>query len=416
MSGPKSKQLRYLQEAVRLNRARYEGLREVHRAPLRKRKLLRSLLRGGVRELNGGKTLYVGQMSPSCRLCLRGKSTSFKLTVQCNRGCFYCPNLKGDKNTPRPENFIAYQAPSLKEVIRSVEDARSRGCSITGGEPFLEFPRTLVYIRALRRRFGPRFRIHLYTNGLLATDRRLRRLKRAGLDEIRFDLAAIGYKTAPVYRALKYFEHVGVEIPAVPGDEEKVKKIMLELDAAGVRYLNLNELYFIRANVSRLKEHGFSAVCEGRRPVHDGFEGRMYPVKESEPAAARLLAFAAKNLRRLSVHYCTCAAKRNNHDQQLKRLARTCRKSHERIDPTGLLEKLVVRTDDPRRTERELLAAGFPRKRIHYSRSKKRLEASVDCAKRLSSRGYLYALVKVLPADAFADVSEHPLESGAGRL
>src|SRR6185312_14905303 len=128
------------------------------------------------------------------------------------RDCFFCFNQKPRKDELVVHGVAVREPAQAAELIRRL-DLRSVG--ISGGEPLLFPERVLAVIAALRALPVPP-RIDLYTNGDLASSALLRRLRSAGLDGIRFDLAARGYDAAPVARALQHFDEVAVEIPAIP--------------------------------------------------------------------------------------------------------------------------------------------------------------------------------------------------------
>ncbi|MDD5628114.1 MAG: radical SAM protein [Elusimicrobia bacterium] len=250
-------------------------------------------------DLPSVRPLRTGQPSPGCRNCLRGSSVSLRLTTRCTRDCFFCFNPE-----PRRDGLSLDAMPvrGLSEAIRRMRLCGLRGAGLSGGDPLLVLERTLRAIRRLRRAFGPRFYLHLYTNGDLATEPALRRLRQAGLNGLRFNLAAGGYRLAAVRRALALFQDVSVEIPVIPGDLRRLKALILELDRAGVPNLILHELCYAGVNRPRFAARGLKAKpCPA--PVYISAK----PVAGSEAAARELLRYAAARARRLSVLYCSWA-------------------------------------------------------------------------------------------------------------
>lgn len=114
--------------------------------------------------------------------------------------------------------------------------------SISGGEPFLTFERSLAYIKAVRERMGEGIHIWLYTNGTRATRNKLRQLAAAGLNEIRFDIGAINY-------TLKKPAMAQGIIPAVPEEIERLKKLLVPMTAAGISHLDLHQLRLTPHNI-----------------------------------------------------------------------------------------------------------------------------------------------------------------------
>ncbi|MCX5795428.1 MAG: radical SAM protein [Elusimicrobia bacterium] len=242
-------------------------------------------------------TLYTGRPSPGCRNCLRGSSVSLRMTTRCTRECFFCFNPE-----PRRDGMSLDALPvrGISEAIRRIRLCGLRGAGISGGDPLLVLELTLRAIRRLRRAFGPGFYLHLYTNGDLATERTLRRLREAGLNGLRFNLEASGYRLDPVRRALELFSDVSVEIPVIPGRLRRLKALVLELDRAGVPNLILHELCYAGVNRARFSARGLRAKpCPA--PVYISAK----PVAGSEAAALELLRYAAARAKRLSVLLCS---------------------------------------------------------------------------------------------------------------
>ena len=86
---------------------------------------------------------------------------------------------------------------------------------------------TLAYLSAVRKRCGDDVHLWLYTNGTLLTTDLCSRLRDAGLNEIRFDLGAVRYNLKKLRLAVGCIPTVTVEIPAVPEDEELLKRKMV---------------------------------------------------------------------------------------------------------------------------------------------------------------------------------------------
>jgi len=130
------------------------------------------------------------------------------------------------------------------------------GASVSGGEPLLTFDRTLRFIRAARLLCGDDIHLWMYTNGILVDEEKLAALKEAGLNEIRFDIGAVGYAVEKPALAARHIGRVTVEIPAVPGEEERLTALIRALAAAGVRHLNLHQLRMTPYSAERFIERG----------------------------------------------------------------------------------------------------------------------------------------------------------------
>jgi uncharacterized protein len=167
------------------------------------------------------------------------------------------------------------------------------GASVSGGEPFLDFEKSLSYVRALRHTCGPDLHIWLYTNGILATTDKLRLLADAGLDEIRFDIGATAYDLKFASLAAGIVPTVTVEIPAVPEERNPSAALLPDLSAAGVSHLNLHQLRLTPHNARHLLERDYTYI-----------HGPKVTVLESELCALELVAHGASALP-LAVNYCS---------------------------------------------------------------------------------------------------------------
>lgn len=197
------------------------------------------------------------KLCEGCRLCHLGAKMVLFVTGICRRDCYYCPLSEERKGrdvvyaNERPVN-------DDKDVIDVAKQMSALGTGITGGEPLIRLERTLHYIRLLKTTFGRQHHIHLYTC-TAASDEVLKKLRDAGLDEIRFHPPTEvwdSFKDTRYYHALKYAKMIGmdagVEIPAI----RKVPEIELAIKEVG-GFLNLNELEFSDTNCEAMKSAGY---------------------------------------------------------------------------------------------------------------------------------------------------------------
>lgn len=262
---------------------------------VRLEKLLSSLRAAGVKGDPASMTFYTKRVPPGCRGCLKGQGTNVYVTGLCTRDCFFCFNQK-----PRRDELVVHGIP-VKTPEEGAEVVRRYGLKsvgLSGGEPLLRPERVLGLLRALRALPGE-LRIDLYTNGDKATEPLLRELREAGLDSVRFDLAARDYDCAPVAMALRVFREVAVEIPVVPEDSARLRKMVDELDALRLPYLNLHELFVLPENRERV-------LAEGRREGAGEYKHLLWrPTADSAEAALELVLYAAR-CRTLSAYLCSC--------------------------------------------------------------------------------------------------------------
>lgn len=263
-----------------------------------------------------------------CRLCAKGAKMVLFVTGLCNRCCFYCPlsEKRSKKDVVYANERPAY---SDKDVLDESVKMRALGASITGGEPLLVLDRTIYYIQLLKREFGKKYHIHLYTTQVI--DKKVAdELSSSGLDEIRFHILdkPIRYRDG-----ISYLKNagvcVGVEMPLVPLPfmENRIIEIIKCLD---IDFLNLNELEFSETNYINMKkmqietENGISA-------------------KKSTELANKII---DKYKRRIPINFCTAAFK--DGIQLRRRLIRTAKnivKSYESITEDGTIVRGVIEGD-----------------------------------------------------------------------
>ena len=207
-----------------------------------------------------------------------------------------------------------------------------KGISFSGGEPVLTFERSLHYVEAARKKLGETPYIWLYTNGTLATVDRLKKLRDAGLNEIRFDISAVNYDLTGVLMAADVIPCVTVEIPAIPEDLDRLIDLLPQLHGAGVKHLNLHQL--------RLTPHNFSKLS-GRK--YTFLHGEKVTVLESEVAALKILEAASSSGLKVPVNYCAFVYKRRYQQAATRRRnAKHILKGYESISENGFIRSLSI--------------------------------------------------------------------------
>ena len=276
------------------------------------RSLLERLRDAGIQGDFESMTLYTRRLPPGCRSCLSGKGSNLFVTGLCTRDCFFCFNQK-----PRRDETVVHGLPidDPAEAPAIVARYGLRSIGLSGGEPLMRPERTLALLSALKAMPDPP-RVELYTNGDLATPGLLRRLRDAGLDAIRFDLAARDYDLEPVRLAQPLIPEVAVEIPVVPEHAPRLRRMVLELDALGVPFLNLHELFLCAENSARV-------LAADQVPLEVNSRHLLWrPTAASGIAALELLLFALESTKTLSVYYCSCGTQEVIAERGLKRRRR----------------------------------------------------------------------------------------------
>jgi uncharacterized protein len=286
----------YLNDLQNNNRRQFSGFSNIKwlhsmKAPdaqIKKEKLLHNLKES---LLFKDTKPYYRQISQGCRLCGQGLWSCLFITNKCNASCFYCPSAQNNDEVPATQSLNFETAESYADYINHFG---FKGVSFSGGEPLLFFERTLHYLKTVRKMCSPDIYIWIYTNGILATEEKLSLLAEAGLDEIRFDIGATGYKLDKVRLAKGIIPQVTVEIPAVPEKKAKLKQLLHDMAEAGVSNLNLHQLRLTKHNAPKLLKHPYTYI-PAEQPV----------VLESELTALELLEYAQKQEIPTGINYCS---------------------------------------------------------------------------------------------------------------
>ena len=243
-----------------------------------------------------------------------------------------------EERPPEAEGLV-FRNP--RDYADFVQQVGFKGVGFSGGESLLVYDTLLLFIEELREKLGNDIYLWIYTNGDLVDRHKLEGLKQAGLDEIRFNIAARGYTLRPVEMALDIINTVTVEIPAIPEDFEVVKAALSTIESMGVHYLNLHQLLTKQYNYRALARRGYTFLHQGG-----------VPVLESEMATLRLLLHAVENGISLPINYCSQAYKgRLQGRGRRMRAAPLVRKDFEEVTDSVYVRRLTVE-GAPARLER----------------------------------------------------------------
>lgn len=210
-------------------------------------------------EIKGLKTLenrtfFVGnedKFPKGCRSCLLGTGLgAIRKTNKCNLECKFCYNY-GELDSIPPVGEGMWEIGGTRFYEKDIDLLLSiynkpTGVSYVYLEPFMEIEK---YYAVIKKFNDANIHQHLYTNGTLATEENLKALAEAGLDEIRFNLAATNCSDKVIEKigiAKQYIKSVGIESPMTPEFFDtffKKKKAILDtkLDFINCAELHLNE-------------------------------------------------------------------------------------------------------------------------------------------------------------------------------
>ncbi len=313
------------------------------------------LNRLGVEYGANGTKLDLRGLSPGCQICMAGRWSCLFVNNLCNARCFYCPSSQDDLSEPATNHLTfddaGFHACYLKRFGFT-------GAAISGGEPFMSFERTLDYITRIREVNGNGFHIWMYTNGILSSPEKLRRLVAAGLNELRFDLTAVGYRVDQAARAVGVIETVAVEVPAIEGEISQLKKMAAGLAAAGVGHLNLHQLRCTPYSAARMIERGISFI-------HAPFVLSAW----SEVIALEVMASALESGLDLPVHFCSFLYKYHNQNcAARRRAAGLLQESIHSVTPAGYLREIT--SDGVALDALQVRGRPFERLRLDYFESR----------------------------------------------
>lgn len=240
--------------------------------------------------------IHIGELSPGCLICAEGYWSCMFINGLCTTHCFYCPQDRKIKKERPPNEDIYFDSPEY--YVAYLEKFNFKGVGFSGGETFLVLDKLLRYIEKIRERFGKSMYLWLYTNGTLVNKDKLVRLKKSGLNEIRFNISANDYDLRPVELAVDIVDTVTVEIPGIPEDVEIMKNCLVKLQKIGVKHLNIHQLNSTEYNYKNFIERSYTFL-------HDP----NISIFESEIAVLKLIRYALDKKIGLSISYCSSAYK-----------------------------------------------------------------------------------------------------------
>lgn len=311
------------------------------------------------------RNYVLGELPKGCRICMNGGKLVLFVTGLCSKKCFYCPvsvEKKGD---------VCYanerKVKSVNDIIEEAKLMNAEGTGITGGEPLLVYDRVKTYVNLLKNTFGSSHHIHLYTTELSS---RVVELVDEGLDEVRYhpvNLNISGVDKSIVKR-IREKADIGVEIPSIPGRFNDMVKLVLTAENLSFQFININELEFSETNYKQLKLMGLKIR-----------KGHIAAVNGSISEALKLLKWASRKVKDISIHLCPSSFKdKYQYRLRLLRTAKNIAKPYEKINSDGTITKLVIEVNNPKPVIKE---AKIPKNM--YSISINKFETSVNYLNKL---------------------------------
>jgi pyruvate formate-lyase activating enzyme-like uncharacterized protein len=265
-----------------------------------------------------GTKPHLGDISPGCKICQHGGWDCSWINFRCTRNCAFCDSDTDTRICTDKEPYcLAGEYVDPRDHADYINLLGYTGVGLSGGEPLLRFDLVLEHIKAIRRYCNPSIYIWLYSNGDLLNEFILKELHKAGLNEIRFDIAATNYDTTSVSLAKKYIHTVTVEIPCIPDDLDLLKNAFIDLHKIKVDYINLHQLHIGRNNYKPYLKH---------RLLKNSWHS---PVLESEMNVLKLMKYVVDQKLNLQVNYCSKIYKDTFQE-------RNRRRTYYRLQPSAL--------------------------------------------------------------------------------
>jgi pyruvate formate-lyase activating enzyme-like uncharacterized protein len=347
---------------------------------------------------------YVGELPEGCRLCMKGMKLVYFATGLCGRSCFYCPlskERKGKDVVYADEVLVK----GLEDIIAEAKAIDARGVGVTGGDPVLRVKRVVKALKALRETLPEKFHVHLYTTTQpYVNETSLSKLLNVGIDELRFhpNLETVD-ELAPLKLAVDMGFKAGLEVPAIPGFEDRTCRAIERAEKLGATFVVINELEMTESNALALQIRGFKLKPGSVSAVQGSWETAMALLRSVEELG-------------LSGHFCPAYIKDSaQFRNRLRRKARNIAMPHEVVTRDPLLVKGVIEPPEGLSLEEALrrIKSIAPKLHVYVNVSKNRLECNCKelekLSKKLKNAGFRLSIVGELPTSFREQVILKPL-------
>lgn len=235
-------------------------------------------------EQMGKVAMWGGEkLTPGCDNCIHGHGLcAIRMASKCNLDCPFC-YFRGeyDKQAPLMQEHLGLLGQrritedDLKSLFDKQGDKITHVCHVLL-EPFMEFEKFPNVVRLLHEQGVHQ---HMYTNGTLVTEEHLKILRDAGLEELRFNLAATNCSRRVVKTmkmARKYVKYLAIESPMFKTYYESFIANRSEILDTGVDQINCAELHLKKQNFREYKDEplycyksGYISPVSSRQLTYD---------------------------------------------------------------------------------------------------------------------------------------------------
>ena len=316
----------------------------------------------------------INGIASGCKYCVKGKKLVLFITGICSRNCWYCSLSKKRKNC---KDIYANEriVKSFGDILEEVKESRATSAGITGGDPLINFEKTIEFASNLKKHFGKKFHIHIYLPTKFVTREKLEKLSKY-IDEVRFhpEFLINKNKENEDFEKIKLAslfwkkKNIGMEMPMIPEKKKEILDFILKMKKF-VSFVNLNEF--------ELSETNFKIVTKNYKLGDGG-----YIIKNSLDAGEWILEELKKKKAKLKVHLCTAELK--NCSQFQNRLKRHKILPYGKRTKEGNVIYLIVE-------------GKISEKDSYYDEKKNRTILSEKTAKRLLNQGKKIFRVEEFP-------------------
>lgn len=275
---------------------------------------------------------YCDNYSKGCQLCQQGKWICIFLTYLCNAKCNFCP-----APFKQEDKIISAFGNTRESILSYLKNNDFSGISFSGGDCFLVFDRLLEWLTIFRKHH-PESYYWAYTNGLAVDEHKLNQLAGAGLNEIRFNIAATNYNNNNILQKIKLatniIQHVAVEIPSIPADCDKLLEVIPILEEMNVNYLNLHEYIIVPSDQNK------GTVKTGTFTLNK--QAKIDFDTQSLSNTEKIKQFCRKNSFNLKINNCSLEKKDNQMFHRRLVMGNLYKKKYEKLTSDGLLKTYLL--------------------------------------------------------------------------
>ncbi len=187
-------------------------------------------------------------LSNGCKACKKGTWVCMFVGLRCHARCRFCSRALLNTCKDEPEGYqLGMPFVELVEKITN-QKVEVEGVAYSGGEPLLYLDNKVIPIASMLSDKKPDIYQWIYTAGKLLDHEKIKKLKDAGIKEVRLNLAATNFDRDVMDKMPLIKEIVGkvtVEVPSIPEVYEKLieEKLIHTIIEHGVDQINLAELY-----------------------------------------------------------------------------------------------------------------------------------------------------------------------------